>query len=142
MTFPYSGSLGDKQALRIWLCQAWTLAAFGEEMVFRGYLIRRVCDLVGDAPAGRAIALIAAGTIGGVLGLLYFASGRNLSKNRFWRLGILGTRYAMEGPVYSARLAERDVASEIPDPSGRERVNAIVFDELVRGELKEESRRY
>ena len=79
---------GDKQALWIWLGQAWTLAAFGEEMVFRGYLIRRVCDLVGDATAGRAIALIAssslfglahsyqgpagviaAGTIGGILGL-------------------------------------------------------------------------
>jgi hypothetical protein len=91
------GKPGDEQALWIWLGQAWTLAAFGEEMVFRGYLIRRVCDLVGDATPGRAIALIAssslfglahsyqgpagviaAGTIGGVLGLLYFASGRNL----------------------------------------------------------------
>ena len=82
------GKPGDKQALWIWLGQAWTLTAFGEEMVFRGYLIRRVCDLVGDATAGRAIALIAssslfglahsyqgpagviaAGTIGGILGL-------------------------------------------------------------------------
>ena len=68
------GKPGDKQALWIWLGQAWTLAVFGEEMVFRGYLIRRVCDLVGDATAG----VIAAGTIGGILGLLYFACGRNL----------------------------------------------------------------
>ena len=90
------GKPGDKQALWMWLGQAWTLAAFGEEMVFRGYLIRRVCDLVGDATAGRAIALIAssslfglahsyqgpagviaAGTIGGILASV-FACGRNL----------------------------------------------------------------
>ena len=96
LTFPYWRA-SDKQALWIWLGQAWTLAAFGEEMVFRGYLVRRVCDLVGDATAGRAVALIAssglfglahssqgpagviaAGTIGGILGLLYFACGRNL----------------------------------------------------------------
>jgi uncharacterized protein len=91
------GEPGDARALWISLGQAWTLAAFGEEMVFRGYLIRRVSDLVGDTPAGRAIALvissglfglahgyqgwagvIAAGTIGGLLAMVYFASRRNL----------------------------------------------------------------
>ena len=101
---------GDKQALWIWLGQAWTLAAFGEEMVFRGYLIRRVCDLVGDATAGRAIALIAssslfglahsyqgpagviaAGTIGGILGLLVLrlrsqpVDGHSLPRARRYR---------------------------------------------------------
>lgn len=87
---------GDTHALWIWLGQAWTLAAFGEEMVFRGYLIRRVGDLAGDTPTGRAIALvtssvlfglahayqgwsgvIATGAIGGILAVLYFSSGRN-----------------------------------------------------------------
>jgi aspartate racemase len=61
---------------------------------------------------------------------------------RFQRLGILGTRYLMEGPVYPAALAERHVACEIPEPADRERINAIIFDELVQGELKHESRRY
>jgi membrane protease YdiL (CAAX protease family) len=91
------GEPGDARALWIRLGQAWTLAAFGEEMVFRGYLIRRLSDLVGDTPLGRTIAVvissglfglahsyqgwagvIATGAIGSILALLYFASRRNL----------------------------------------------------------------
>ena len=60
----------------------------------------------------------------------------------FRQLGILGTRYLMEGPVYPTTLAERGIASEIPDPADRERINAVIFDELVQGEFKDESRLY
>jgi membrane protease YdiL (CAAX protease family) len=49
------GEPGDTQALWIWLGQAWTLAAFGEEMVFRGFLIHRVGNLIGDGPIGRVV---------------------------------------------------------------------------------------
>jgi aspartate racemase len=58
----------------------------------------------------------------------------------FQRLGILGTRYLMEGPVYPAALAARGIACEIPDPADRERLNAVIFDELVQGEFRDESR--
>jgi aspartate racemase len=61
---------------------------------------------------------------------------------RFQRLGILGTRYLMEGPVYPAALGPRGLASEIPDPSDRARVNAIIFDELIRGTFTAASRQY
>jgi aspartate racemase len=64
------------------------------------------------------------------------------AKSRFRRLGILGTRYLMEGPVYGVALARQDVACEIPDPADRARINAIIFDELVQGEFTEDSRRY
>jgi aspartate racemase len=47
----------------------------------------------------------------------------------------------MEGPVYPSRLTERGVAFEIPDPADRERINAIIFNELVQGEFKQDSRR-
>jgi aspartate racemase len=60
----------------------------------------------------------------------------------FRRLGILGTRYLMEGPVYPTALAARGIASDIPDPADRERINAIIFDELVRGAIRNESRAY
>ncbi len=60
----------------------------------------------------------------------------------FRRLGILGTRYLMEGPVYSSALAARGIAFEIPDPADRERINTIIFDELVQGQLRSKSRRY
>jgi aspartate racemase len=61
---------------------------------------------------------------------------------RFARLGILGTRYLMEGPVYAAKLAARGIAHEIPDAADRERINTIIFDELVHGRLEAGSRRY
>jgi aspartate racemase len=61
---------------------------------------------------------------------------------RFTRLGILGTRYLMEGPVYREKLAARSIAYEIPDAADRERINSIIFDELVNGRLEDRSRRY
>jgi aspartate racemase len=63
------------------------------------------------------------------------------AKSRFQRLGILGTRYLMEGPVYRAALASRNIAFEIPEPVDRERINAIIFDELVQGEFSDYSRK-
>ena len=64
------------------------------------------------------------------------------AKRSFRRLGILGTRYLMEGPVYTRALTERAIAYDIPDSADRERINGVIFDELVRGEFKGTSRRY
>jgi aspartate racemase len=58
------------------------------------------------------------------------------------RLGILGTRYLMEGPVYPAKLAARHIAHEIPDAPDRERINAIIFDDLAYGRFEASSREY
>ena len=58
------------------------------------------------------------------------------------RLGILGTRYLMEGPVYRAKLSAKGVDSQIPDTEDRRRINDIIFGELVCGRFEESSRRY
>jgi aspartate racemase len=58
------------------------------------------------------------------------------------RLGILGTRYLMEGPVYRDKLDARGIAQEIPEARDRQRINAIIFDELVYGVLEEASRHF
>jgi aspartate racemase len=60
----------------------------------------------------------------------------------FKRLGVLGTRYLMEGPVYRHKLAARGIECEIPDAGDRERINAIIFRELVYGRLEETARSY
>ena len=60
----------------------------------------------------------------------------------FRKVGVLGTRYLMEGPVYPAKLAVRDIACEIPAGRDRERINAVIFDELVAGRLEAGSRAY
>jgi aspartate racemase len=61
---------------------------------------------------------------------------------RFTRLGILGTRYLMEGPVYRSALARVDIGCEIPAAARRERINAIIFGELVYGRFEDEARQY
>ncbi len=57
-------------------------------------------------------------------------------------LGILGTRYLMEGPVYPDALGPAGIEALIPDPNDRERINAIIFGELVNAVFTEESRLY
>jgi aspartate racemase len=57
-------------------------------------------------------------------------------------LGILGTRFLMEGPVYSDKLAEFDISFTIPKEEDRERINTIIFDELVNNIFTSQSRDY
>jgi aspartate racemase len=65
------------------------------------------------------------------------ASGRGLSK-----LGILGTRFLMEGEVYRKVLSNRAIGSLIPEAEQRERINTLIFDELVKGTLERSTREY
>lgn len=60
----------------------------------------------------------------------------------FSRLGILGTKYLMESPVYPGAAARHGIECEIPDPTDRERINTIIFKELVNAIFPEESRLY
>jgi len=88
---------GNLHFFLISLTVAWTLAAFGEGFVYRGYLLRRIAQVLGDEPRAWRAALvttsilfgvghvyqglsgvISAGLGGFVFGLLYLASGRNL----------------------------------------------------------------
>jgi len=60
----------------------------------------------------------------------------------YTRLGVLGTKYLMEGTVYSEALEEFKIESTIPDEADRERINDIIFKELVNGIFPETSRLY
>jgi len=59
----------------------------------------------------------------------------------FKRLGILGTRYLMEGPVYRGKLRAHAIGCEIPDAADRGRINTVIFDELVYGRIEASSKR-
>jgi len=52
--------------LIFWLTISWTTAAFGEEMVFRGYLLNRVADLLGHNRVGWVIGLIGSSALFGI----------------------------------------------------------------------------
>lgn len=58
------------------------------------------------------------------------------------RLGILGTKYLSEGPVYPGALKKFGIEREIPDEPDRIRINEIIFKELVNGIFAEASRLY
>src|SRR5262249_35271468 len=60
----------------------------------------------------------------------------------FARIGVLGTKYLMEGPVYTEACKQFGIESIIPVESDRERINTIIFKELVYGSFPEASRRY
>ena len=56
------------------------------------------------------------------------------------KVGILGTKYTMTGPVYPAALGRRGLEWAVPGDADRDRVNRIIFDELCLGKFSEESR--
>ena len=58
------------------------------------------------------------------------------------KLGVLGTRYLMEGPVYTKTLGAAGLTTVVPDEADRERINGIIFDELVHGIVRPSSRAY
>jgi membrane protease YdiL (CAAX protease family) len=88
---------GNAALLAVGLVLVWTQAAFGEEMVFRGFLLTRLDILLGDgwlatpfAVIGQALlfgvghwylgprGVTTASLIGVVLGAVYVCNGRNL----------------------------------------------------------------
>lgn len=58
------------------------------------------------------------------------------------RLGVLGTRYLMEGPVYPEKLKAAGLDYRTPGPQQRERINQIIFDELVNAQFTASSLAY
>ncbi len=60
----------------------------------------------------------------------------------FRRIGILDTRYLVESNVYPQKLQARGLDFRRPPPAERERINQIIFDELVYGRFTPESLSY
>lgn len=58
------------------------------------------------------------------------------------RLGVLGTRYLMEGPVYPQKLKAAGLEHRIPGPNERAKINHIIFDELVNAQFTPRSQAY
>jgi membrane protease YdiL (CAAX protease family) len=89
--------IGNWRFLLLSLGVAWTVAAFGEELVYRGYLMNRVAQVAGERKAGWLLALVVTSSLFGlghlyqglsgvitiglnglVFGVLYLVSRRNL----------------------------------------------------------------
>ncbi|HXZ81571.1 MAG TPA: amino acid racemase [Terriglobales bacterium] len=60
----------------------------------------------------------------------------------YHKLAVTGTKYLVESDVYPEKLRARGLEFLRPDKEERERINQIIFDELVYGEFKPASLRY
>lgn len=58
------------------------------------------------------------------------------------RVGLLGTAFTMEKPFYRERLAQHGIEVLVPDADDRAGVHAVIYDELVHGVIRPESRAY
>ncbi|MGE4318487.1 MAG: aspartate/glutamate racemase family protein [Deferribacterales bacterium] len=56
------------------------------------------------------------------------------------RVGLLGTRFTMEQDFYKDRLTEGGLSVIILEKEDRDTVHNVIYDELVKGEIKPESR--
>lgn len=55
-------------------------------------------------------------------------------------VGLLGTRFTMEEAFYRDRLASHGLTVLVPEQADRDVVHAVIYEELCRGVLREESR--
>ena len=69
------------------------------------------------------------------------ATGTKIRDARIGKLGLLGTRFTMEEDFYKSRLAGRfGLEVIVPGARQREIVHRVIFDELVKGEIRQESK--
>jgi aspartate racemase len=55
------------------------------------------------------------------------------------KVGVLGTKYTMQGSVYRDVLSELKIHMVVPSRDYQEKINSIIFDELVPGKIAESS---
>jgi aspartate racemase len=68
--------------------------------------------------------------------------GKEARRRGFKMLGLTGTKFLVNSEVYPEKLAELGIGFVRPGEEQRERINTIIFDELVRGRQTPEALRY
>lgn len=68
------------------------------------------------------------------------AASEEILKMKLKKVGLLGTKYTMEGNYYKDTLGKYGIETIIPEIEEREAINSIIFDELCLGILNESSK--
>ena len=68
------------------------------------------------------------------------ATARAIERSGINTVALLGTRYTMEDPFYIDRLGSCGITAVVPDEPDRTMVHDVIFDELVRGVITDDSR--
>jgi membrane protease YdiL (CAAX protease family) len=111
---------GHLKLTLIYLLLVWTLAAFGEELVHRGYLMNRVAGLFNGTQAGWVTSLIAiAGwvtsliAISVVFGCAHIDQGSTGMLENMWDGLLLGTLYLACGRNLAAPIIAHGVTDTV-----------------------------
>jgi aspartate racemase len=62
------------------------------------------------------------------------------ARQGYTRVGLLGTKFTTDGPVYPRAFAARGIAAELPDPEDRVILHEIIVEELVNGVFTDSAR--
>jgi aspartate racemase len=68
--------------------------------------------------------------------------GNEAKRRGFKKLGITGTKFLVSGPVYPEKLERLGIGYVRPTSAQQERINTIIFDELVLGRQTAEALAY
>ncbi len=68
------------------------------------------------------------------------ATAERIRAFRVDRIALLGTAYTMEQDFYTSRLIAHGIEPMVPNPQKRAEIHRIIYDELCRGVVKNESR--
>jgi aspartate racemase len=68
------------------------------------------------------------------------ATAADIRTAGFTRVGLLGTRFTMEGAFYTERLQQHGLQVLIPDEQDRQIVHRVVYEELCLGKIVDASR--
>jgi aspartate racemase len=105
------------------------------------------------AAAGAQIGLIAANTLHRVfdeveaespIPLVHIvdATASAIRKEGISRVGLLGTRYTMQGEFYVERLAKHGITTLLPTLEEQDEINRVIYEELTGGIIRPESKAY
>ena len=69
-------------------------------------------------------------------------TAQSITKENISKVGLLGTLFTMSKGFYLEALKKHDIETVIPDMESQQKINDIIFNELVRNIIKKESRQY
>ncbi len=69
------------------------------------------------------------------------ATGVEVKKAGIKRVGLIGTKFAMNKPYYREGLAKYGIKVVVPDEEDQQEVGRVIFEELAYGIIKDESRK-
>ena len=68
--------------------------------------------------------------------------GESIMNDGFAKIGLLGTEYTMTDPrIYFDNFEEKEIEIVVPDKTGIDKINYIIYGELTKGVIKESSKK-